>query len=137
MTKSASATPTTWLLVVEYSLADSPAFAELAAGAAQQARHLGNGRAGGDDVVHHDRGAAGVACLEPVGVRRAGVQDSGVPQDRRADRAARHRARAVAAEDWPAGGKALSQIRKLVGINTLIGIATLAVGAGGRWFGMS
>jgi uncharacterized membrane protein len=45
--------------------------------------------------------------------------------------------RAVAAEDWPAGGKALSQIRKLVGINTLIGIATLAVGAGGRWFGMA
>ena len=45
--------------------------------------------------------------------------------------------RAVAAEDWPAGGKALSQIRKLVGINTLLGIATLAVGAGGRWFGMS
>jgi uncharacterized membrane protein len=45
--------------------------------------------------------------------------------------------RAVAAEDWPTGGKALSQIRKLVGINTLIGIATLAVGAGGRWFGMA
>jgi len=41
--------------------------------------------------------------------------------------------RAVAAEDWPAGGKALSQIRMLVGINTLIGLATIAIGAGGRW----
>lgn len=43
--------------------------------------------------------------------------------------------RAVAAEDWPAGGKALSQIRMLVGINTLIGLATTAIGAGGRWLG--
>jgi len=43
--------------------------------------------------------------------------------------------RAVAAEDWPAGGKALSQIRMLVGINTLIGLATIAIGAGGRWLG--
>lgn len=42
--------------------------------------------------------------------------------------------RAVAAQDWPAGGKALSQIRVLVGINTLIGLLTVAVGAGGRYF---
>ena len=41
--------------------------------------------------------------------------------------------RAVAAQDWPAGGKALAQIRMLVGINTLIGIATIAIGAGGRY----
>ncbi len=41
--------------------------------------------------------------------------------------------RAVAAKDWPAGGKALSQIRVLVGINTTIGIVTIAVGAGGRY----
>lgn len=41
--------------------------------------------------------------------------------------------RAVAAEDWPAGGKALSQIRILVGINTLIGVVTIAIGAGGRY----
>ena len=40
---------------------------------------------------------------------------------------------AVAAEDWPAGGKALSQIRVLVGINTTIGMVTLAIGAGGRY----
>ncbi|MCB1784660.1 MAG: CopD family protein [Chromatiaceae bacterium] len=42
--------------------------------------------------------------------------------------------RAVAAQDWPAGGKALAQIRMLVGINTLIGLLTIAVGAGGRYF---
>ena len=41
--------------------------------------------------------------------------------------------RAVAAQDWPAGAKALSQIRMLVGINTLIGLATFAVGAAGRY----
>ncbi len=41
--------------------------------------------------------------------------------------------RAVAAEDWPAGGKALSQIRLLVGINTLIGLLTLAIGSAGRY----
>lgn len=41
--------------------------------------------------------------------------------------------RAVAAQDWPAGGKALGQIRMLVGINTLIGLATIAVASGGRF----
>ena len=41
--------------------------------------------------------------------------------------------KAVAAQDWPAGGKALGQIRMLVGINTLIGMATIAIGAGGRF----
>jgi len=41
--------------------------------------------------------------------------------------------RAVAAEDWPAGGKALSQIRMLVGINTIIGLVTIAVASGGRY----
>ena len=41
--------------------------------------------------------------------------------------------RAVAAQDWPAGGKALAQIRAMVGINTLIGIVTIAIGAGGRY----
>ena len=34
--------------------------------------------------------------------------------------------RVVEAEDWPAGGKQLSMIRMLVGINTLIGIFTIA-----------
>ena len=41
--------------------------------------------------------------------------------------------RAVAAQDWPAGGKALAQIRLLVGINTLIGLLTIAIAAGGRY----
>ncbi|MCG6966868.1 MAG: CopD family protein [Chromatiaceae bacterium] len=41
--------------------------------------------------------------------------------------------RAVAAQDWQAGGKALAQIRMLVGINTLIGLLTIAVGAAGRY----
>lgn len=41
--------------------------------------------------------------------------------------------RAVAAQDWPAGGKALSQIRVLVGVNTLLGMITVAIGAGGRY----
>jgi uncharacterized membrane protein len=41
--------------------------------------------------------------------------------------------RAVAAEDWPAGAKSLAQIRMLVGVNTLIGIITIAIGAGGRY----
>ena len=42
--------------------------------------------------------------------------------------------RSVAAQDWPTGGKSLAQIRMLVGINTLIGLLTIAIGAGGRWF---
>jgi len=40
---------------------------------------------------------------------------------------------AVAAKDWPNGGKQLATIRKLVGINTLIGIAVIVIGAGGRF----
>ena len=41
---------------------------------------------------------------------------------------------AVAAQDWPAGGGKLAQIRFLVGINTILGLVTIAVGAGGRYF---
>jgi uncharacterized membrane protein len=41
---------------------------------------------------------------------------------------------AVSAENWPAGGKALGQIRLLVGINTLLGALTIAVAASGRYF---
>ncbi|RMG59236.1 MAG: hypothetical protein D6717_01645 [Gammaproteobacteria bacterium] len=41
--------------------------------------------------------------------------------------------RAVEAADWPAGGKALAQIRMLVGTNTLIGLATVAIATGGRY----
>jgi len=35
--------------------------------------------------------------------------------------------RAVAAQDWKAGGGALGQIRKLIGINLSIGLLTIAV----------
>jgi len=35
--------------------------------------------------------------------------------------------RAVAAEDWKAGGAALAQIRMLVGVNLLLGVANVAV----------
>jgi uncharacterized membrane protein len=45
--------------------------------------------------------------------------------------------KAVASEDWQTGGKALAQIRMMVGINTLIGIATTAIGAGGRYVPLS
>lgn len=44
--------------------------------------------------------------------------------------------RAVDAQDWPAGAKALGQIRMLVGINTLIGLLTVAVGGAGRYLGI-
>ena len=43
--------------------------------------------------------------------------------------------RAVAAQDWPAGGKALAQIRMLVGINTSLGLLTVLIASGGRYFG--
>lgn len=41
--------------------------------------------------------------------------------------------RAVVAQDWPAGAKALGQIRMLVGINTALGLITIAVASGGRY----
>ena len=40
--------------------------------------------------------------------------------------------RAVAAEDWKAGGAALNQIRILVGTNLLLGLANVAVAVLGR-----
>jgi uncharacterized membrane protein len=40
---------------------------------------------------------------------------------------------AVAAEDWPSAGASLNQIRKLVGINTLLGVITVGVAAAGRF----
>lgn len=43
--------------------------------------------------------------------------------------------RAVVAQDWPAGGKALGQIRMLVGINTSLGLLTVLIASGGRYFG--
>ena len=43
--------------------------------------------------------------------------------------------RAVAIQDWPAGGKALTQIRTMVGINTTLGLITIIIASGGRFFG--
>lgn len=40
--------------------------------------------------------------------------------------------RAVAAEDWKAGGAALNQIRVLVGTNLALGLVNIAVGVLGR-----
>ncbi len=37
--------------------------------------------------------------------------------------------RAVAAQDWPAGGEVLGKIRRLVGLNLLIGIVVVTVAA--------
>jgi len=41
--------------------------------------------------------------------------------------------KAVEAQDWPAGGKALTQIRHLVGINMIIGLITAAIATGGKY----
>ncbi|MFY0991980.1 DUF4149 domain-containing protein [Halomonas sp. C05BenzN] len=40
---------------------------------------------------------------------------------------------AVTGEDWPRGGRALGQIRRLIGINLILGLATVAIAAGGRF----
>jgi uncharacterized membrane protein len=41
--------------------------------------------------------------------------------------------RAVAAQDWPAGGEALSQIRVLVAVNLTIGLIVLIVASAGEY----
>ncbi len=43
--------------------------------------------------------------------------------------------RAVAAEDWKAGGAALGRIRQLVGTNLTLGFLTVAMATIGRWLG--
>ncbi|MCC7413973.1 MAG: CopD family protein [Gammaproteobacteria bacterium] len=40
---------------------------------------------------------------------------------------------AVAAGDWPAGGKALGRIRRIVAVNTVLGVIVVAVAAAGRY----
>ena len=42
--------------------------------------------------------------------------------------------RAVATADWPAAGKAIEQIRLLVGVNLILGLITVIVGASGRYW---
>ncbi len=41
--------------------------------------------------------------------------------------------RAVAAGDWPGGGKHLAQIRVLIGVNLLLGLLVVSIAAGGRF----
>ncbi len=41
---------------------------------------------------------------------------------------------AVADQRWPDGGKALAQIRILVGINTLIGVVVVIIASAGRFY---
>ncbi len=41
--------------------------------------------------------------------------------------------KAVAAEEWKAGGAALGRIRQLVGTNLTLGFLTIAMGTLGRW----
>lgn len=40
---------------------------------------------------------------------------------------------AVAAQDWPAGGTQMRQIRMIVAINLVLGLVTIVVAAGGRY----
>lgn len=42
--------------------------------------------------------------------------------------------KAVAEQRWPDGGKALAQIRVLIGINLSIGLLTVLIAAGGKYF---
>jgi len=42
---------------------------------------------------------------------------------------------AIAVQDWPAGGRALGQIRRMVGINLILGIVVTVVATGGAYLG--
>lgn len=41
--------------------------------------------------------------------------------------------RAVAAGDWPTGGAKLAQIRRIVGINLILGLVVTLIGSAGRY----
>lgn len=40
---------------------------------------------------------------------------------------------AVSGEDWPQGGRQLARIRRLIGINLILGLVTVAIASGGRF----
>lgn len=46
----------------------------------------------------------------------------------------RRLARAVARQDWQDGGRQLGQIRRLIGVNLVLGLIVVAVAAGGRYW---
>lgn len=41
--------------------------------------------------------------------------------------------RAVAAENWPEAARHLPRVRRIIGINLILGAITIAIGAGGRF----
>lgn len=41
---------------------------------------------------------------------------------------------AVAAQNWPEGGKRLGQIRMLIGLNLILGLLVVVIASGGRYF---
>ena len=41
---------------------------------------------------------------------------------------------AVAAQNWPEGGKRLAQIRMLIGLNLILGLLVVVIASGGRYF---
>lgn len=43
---------------------------------------------------------------------------------------------AVQAEDWPTAAKHLDQIRLLIAVNLILGLAVIVIGSGGRYFGI-
>lgn len=44
--------------------------------------------------------------------------------------------RAVAAGDWPTGGQQLAQIRRIVGINLILGLLVVLITSSGRYLGL-
>lgn len=45
----------------------------------------------------------------------------------------RRLSRAVEAGDWPEGGRQLGQIRRMIGLNLILGLVTVAIASGGRY----
>ena len=41
--------------------------------------------------------------------------------------------RAVTAQNWPEGGKQLTQIRRIIGTNLLLGLSVVLIASGGRY----
>lgn len=44
--------------------------------------------------------------------------------------------RAVAAGEWPTGGQQLAQIRRIVGINLILGLLVVLIASSGRYLGL-
>jgi uncharacterized membrane protein len=44
--------------------------------------------------------------------------------------------RAVVAGDWPTGGQQLAQIRRIVGINLILGLLVVLIASSGRYLGL-